>query len=440
MAPLPPIVEYLFTPRTTYPSDRTISDLGLSSLELDLGVSHHSKRSASEAQEHTMPVIAARDLPATTAGVQPRDATTTYSPGSGAMSPESFHNAGILALFAIIGASMVVASLWFFFWARNGGFHFQRHDWDDYKSTVLRRKGPDGKTLSNATKSTKLGGGTIAGTQYYQKQKSLARSVVGHDEKGRKGIRAKRGWAKTHSVLYSDDYMTDSFGTATVSDEMTEVRSEPDHGHHSKRHRDRDVQQYKKEKVARVGGLNRVADSSHFDSSNTDRSEVMTESSEQPILSKEVSKQKEKERAERKARAEATRMERRWKKEAEEAAAALARESIRAVPPPPSAVMQKQRRESHSASPKKPRQSRDFSQAPTVVSEGRSVGYTETNAGSRTPSYYENYRPRPTESPRYSSDPINRSRQSSPRKKTTRREGAGGGGYRRGAGQDSELD
>ena len=82
---------------------------------------------------------------------------------------------------------MVLASIWFFFWAKNGGFHFQEGDWSDYKSTVLRRKGPDGRTLSNATKSTKLGGSTIAGTQHYKWAKQAARSVVSKDEKGAEG-------------------------------------------------------------------------------------------------------------------------------------------------------------------------------------------------------------------------------------------------------------
>lgn len=371
------------------------------------------------------------------------EATTAPKHGLGATPPEKINNAGFFALFAILGVALVGVSLWFFFWAKNGGFHFQEGDWDDYKSTVLRRKGPDGKTLSNATKSTKLGGGTIAGSQHYAWQKQAARSVVGRDEKGRKGILAKRGWAGTHSVLYSDDYMTESFATQTVSDEMTELRPdnvdlEQGHGH-SKRYRDRDVHQYKKEKPARVGGLNRVADadSSHYDYTNSNRSDIMSEtvistSSDQPILPKKDNRQREQERAERKAREEAARMERRWRREAEAAAAALAQESTAtrkksAAPTKPSPSKQRERREaSRSTSPKK----RDFSYTNGPESETLSTAYTQSTAPSqRTASYYDSYRPKAESS---------RPRQSSPRKKqgapTTR-----SGGYRRG-GTDSDLE
>ncbi len=112
----------------------------------------------------------------------------------------------------------MLASIWFFFWAKNGGFVFRQGDWDDYKSTVLRRKGPNGTTLSNATKSTKLGNDSVEG-----------------------------------------DY---------DQDEMV-------HGHSNRR--DRDVRAYRHEKPARVGGLNRQPDGTHYDHTNTDRSELMTE-------------------------------------------------------------------------------------------------------------------------------------------------------------------
>ena len=418
-----------------------IAGLYESSLELD-------KRSTPRPLQHASPIEAVRTLV--------RRSTSTYVPGAGTKPPTAFNNNFFIALFAIIGAAMVIAALWFFFWAKNGGFHYQEGDWDDYKSTVLRRKGPDGKTLSNATKSTKLGYGasTIAGTQHFKWQKQAAKSVVGKDEKGRKGVLAKRGWAKTHSILYSDDYMTESFGTETVSD-MTEMRTEPDTNHgHSKRYRDRDVQQYKKEKVARVGGLNRMADGSHFGTTIAG-SETMSDASSQPMLPKERNKEKEKERAERKAREEAARMERRWKKEAEEAAALIARENAASRPPPPpahttpkksaapsskpSVQKQRERRDSRSASPKK----RDFSYqtgAPSEVLSTAYTGYTGESgtSGTRTASYYDEYRPRASENPRYSSEQHGggRSRQSSPKKGAGRK--GRDGGYRRGA--DSDLD
>lgn len=397
-----------------------IADIYTSSLELDTRSLHPLHQLVARADE----------------------VTTTSKHGLGSTPPEKINNAGFFALFAILGVALVGVSLWFFFWAKNGGFHFEEGDWDDYKSTVLRRKGPDGKTLSNATKSTKLGGSTIAGTQRYAWQKNAAKSVVGRDEKGRKGILAKRGWAGTHSVLYSDDYMTESFATETVSDEMTELRPdnvdlEQGHGH-SKRYRDRDVQQYKKEKPARVGGLNRVADSSRYDSERSDlmSETVLSTASDQPILPKKDSRQREQERAERKAREEAARMERRWRREAEAAAAALAHESTATRGPPakksaaptkPSPSKQRERREaSRSASPKK----RDFSYTNGPESETLSTAYTESTAPSqRTASYYESYRPNAQQ---------HRPRQSSPRKKQGAPT-ARSGGYRRG-GNDSDLD
>lgn len=388
-------------------------------------------------------------------------ASPTLNPGQGSTPPEDFHNAGILALFAIIGCAMVLASIWFFFWAKNGGFHYRKGDWDEYKSTVLRRKGPDGRTLSNATKSTKLGDGTIAGTQRYAWQKHLARSAIGRDEKGRKGIRAKRGWGGTHSVTYSDDALTATRGTRTVvTDEMTELRSEPgdlaphNHNneptHHSKRYRDRDVTAYKKEKPARVGGLNRVADGSAFDSSvvsASERSDLLSESSEQPILSRQqrntsaaqpqpsskrdstrrphrsempggyhptaghettddesdaAHPRGDRARAERRAREEAKKMERRWKAEASAAAEALARENVRGVPAA---------------------RARGYERAAT----GDGVEGSEVGSGpagrSVSGSYYDSYRPSPQQQ---------REVKSAGKKKS-------GGGYRRG-GMDSDFE
>lgn len=69
----------------------------------------------------------------------------------GVLDPHDINNVGFFVLFALIGVGFVVTGIWFFFWARNGGFHFRQTDWDDYKSTVLRRKGPNDTLLSAAT-------------------------------------------------------------------------------------------------------------------------------------------------------------------------------------------------------------------------------------------------------------------------------------------------
>ncbi|KAF7515367.1 hypothetical protein G7054_g14610 [Neopestalotiopsis clavispora] len=87
--------------------------------------------------------------------------STDVDPSRGVIDPHNINNNAMFALFALIGVAFVVVGIWFFFWAKNGGFYFQENDWDDYKSTVLRRTGPNGTILSNATKSTKLGGGSI---------------------------------------------------------------------------------------------------------------------------------------------------------------------------------------------------------------------------------------------------------------------------------------
>ncbi|KAI9846431.1 MAG: hypothetical protein M1837_004022 [Sclerophora amabilis] len=173
-----------------------------------------------------------------------RDAAPTKDSswkGAGTIDPMSVNNKGMLALFGLVFGGLIVTAIWFFFWARNGGFVFREGDWEEYKSTVLRRKGKDGKTLSNATKTTDLGGDSVAG-EYDQVD-------LVHDRMGR----------------------------------------------------DNDVREYRHEKPARVGGLNRKADGSSWDHANTDRSEVMTE---KPPPSKkkhffERSKKQEKKKAKR---------------------------------------------------------------------------------------------------------------------------------------------
>ncbi|KAL1986164.1 hypothetical protein VTN96DRAFT_6816 [Rasamsonia emersonii] len=168
--------------------------------------------------------------------------TTTPHPGKGSIPPNDINMAGLMALFAIIGASFVLAAIWFFFWAKNGGFVWRKGDWEEYKSTVLRRKGPDGRTLSNATKSTKLGGGSIV----------------------------HRG--------YSDDGYTVTDMTETVDETATTVTEEKPKRKKKfketakqkilRRRReekwegevDEDVRAYRHEKPARVGGINREPD------------------------------------------------------------------------------------------------------------------------------------------------------------------------------------
>ncbi|KAF2843253.1 hypothetical protein M501DRAFT_1005868 [Patellaria atrata CBS 101060] len=223
-------------------------------------------------------------------------------PGGGAKSPTSFNNQVFFALFAIIGAGMVLTSLWFFFWAKNGGFKFKEGDWDDYKSTVLRRKGPDGKTLSNATKSTKLGGGSVVHGGSYQPTEGYTDTSGYTDKDEMRDVEAGHGIR----------------GGGTRRDRRRE------------RERDPELREYRHERPAKVGGMNREADGSHFDYTNTEPSEVNTDLSQQPLTSSGRDRKREKqereerrqqEKLERKAAAEAAK---RSKAEAKAAAKAIA--------------------------------------------------------------------------------------------------------------------
>ncbi|MCJ1289768.1 hypothetical protein MMC34_001301 [Xylographa carneopallida] len=156
-------------------------------------------------------------------------AALQYTPGSGTVAATSINNNAVLALFGLLSASLVIASIWFFFWAKNGGFKFRKGDWNDYKSTVLRRKGPNGTTLSGATKTTELGGGSIVASLDQDDSISMRE----------KGPRAKKG-------------------------------------RKNKNKHDNDVRAYRHEKPARVGGLNRAADGSYHDYTTTDPSEIST--------------------------------------------------------------------------------------------------------------------------------------------------------------------
>ncbi|OCK85592.1 hypothetical protein K432DRAFT_286464, partial [Lepidopterella palustris CBS 459.81] len=166
---------------------------------------------------------------------------------SGAIPPNEFNNKGIQFLFALIGICMVIGSIWFFFWAKNGGCVWRKTDWEDYKTTVLRRKGPNGTTLSGATASTKLGGGSVVHGGSY---------------------------GNTESV--SEGY-TDETATSADTTEMQEVEAghgrgfglrggDGRHGHRNESSKvtDPELRDYRHEKAARVGGLNRQHDGNYF--------------------------------------------------------------------------------------------------------------------------------------------------------------------------------
>ena len=172
-----------------------------------------------------------------------KPAITKYNPGSGAVDPHHIDNRGFFALFALIGVGLVLGGIWFFFWAKNGGFVFRKGDWEDYKSTVLRRKGPNGTTLSGATKTTRLGGGSVvAGGGQDADEKNFKRGAqAGRKKKGPRG---------------------------------------------NKNNDDSDMRAYRQEKPARVGGLNRESDgifNQDFAYSDTTYSDTVSQGQYVPI-------------------------------------------------------------------------------------------------------------------------------------------------------------
>jgi len=221
-----------------------------------------------------------------------RRAASRVNPSEGSKRPDSFNNLGFQVLFALIGIGMTVTALWFFFWAKNGGFKWRKNDWEDYKSTVLRRKGPDGKTLSNATKSTKLGGGSVVHGGSYG-----AESSVGY---------------------------TDETGTSADLSEMREVEEGKSRRHfgirgghakdksksrrheHGNDYKDPDLREYRDERPARVGGLNRQADGTYTDYSATEPSELNSNVSGLPLIKdkkKQTPKDKKQEAKDKERRA-----------------------------------------------------------------------------------------------------------------------------------------
>uniref|UniRef100_L2FL85 Endosomal spry domain-containing protein n=1 Tax=Colletotrichum fructicola (strain Nara gc5) TaxID=1213859 RepID=L2FL85_COLFN len=172
-----------------------------------------------------------------------RDGTPAKEdPKSGVTSPGDINNTAIFVLFGLIGAAFVVTGIWFFFWAKNGGFYFKEDDWDDYKSTVLRRKGPNGTILSNATKSTKLGGGSVY-KDYDDNQTSISGTTLSGITAG-----ASEGEAEKRSRRNNDE-------ASVLIDEEAEREA--------KQH----LRSYRHERPARVGGMNKESESSEWDGS-----------------------------------------------------------------------------------------------------------------------------------------------------------------------------
>ncbi|PLB40263.1 uncharacterized protein BDW47DRAFT_93702 [Aspergillus candidus] len=145
--------------------------------------------------------------------------------------------------------TFVLAAIWFFFWAKNGGFVWRKGDWEDYKSTVLRRKGPDGRTLSNATKSTRLGGGSVVGRGYTDDGYTVTDSAPGYTD-------------TATTVTEKEPKRKRRFREA-AKQKLLRRRPDDDHWEGSV---DEDVRAYRQEKAARIGGINRDPDGTYHGS------------------------------------------------------------------------------------------------------------------------------------------------------------------------------
>ncbi|KAH0843869.1 hypothetical protein AYO21_09892 [Fonsecaea monophora] len=191
-----------------------------------------------------------------------RDAQHTKdpNPGAGSVDPNDINMKGIQALFAIIGASFVILAIWFFFWAKNGGFKWQKGDWDEYKSTVLRRKGPNGTTLSNATKSTKLGGGSVVGDGYSDKDTATIPDTM------------TEAMTETMTELSSEAPIIKEKQSRKQKETAKERKLREAKEARWEGGQDYDVRAYRHEKAARVGGLNRDSDALFYGTDYTETS------------------------------------------------------------------------------------------------------------------------------------------------------------------------
>ncbi|KAI1112627.1 hypothetical protein F5Y14DRAFT_254568 [Nemania sp. NC0429] len=212
-------------------------------------------------------------------------------PTIGVTDPSSINNTFIFILFGLIGVAFVITGIWFFFWAKNGGFHFKDDDWEEYKSTVLRRRGPNGTLLSGATPSTDLGGGSV----YKDVYDDGATEYTG-------GLTQMTG----ETADTSDTVSTLTGITAGASDiagreRRRRAREKKEREHEKKRDRrhrrkvgedgalvdeeaeadaKRNLRAYRGERAARVGGLNKEAEGSEWDGSTNPEMSTVSGGSE----------------------------------------------------------------------------------------------------------------------------------------------------------------
>jgi hypothetical protein len=204
------------------------------------------------------------------------------TPTNGIIPPQNINNNAIFALFGLIGVAFVVVGIWFFFWAKNGGFVFKENDWDDYKTTVLRRRGPNGTLLSGATESTRLGGGSVykdvddgsteaTPTVITSVTDSTAMSGItagvsdiGAREKRRKKKEQRereKERRREEKAREKEEYRRRKAGKRKVGEDGLLVDEEAEAEAKAQ------LRNYRHEKPARVGGLNKASEASEWDGS-----------------------------------------------------------------------------------------------------------------------------------------------------------------------------
>ncbi|KKA30947.1 hypothetical protein TD95_004971 [Thielaviopsis punctulata] len=224
-------------------------------------------RSADELNPYG-PLLASREM-----RIREADSNlANYNPEDGVIDPKHINQVAMFVLFGFIGAAFVVGGIWFFFWAKNGGFTYHENDWDDYVSTVLRRKGPNGTILSNVTKSTKLGGGSVYHDYEYANRHDderteitdgtgLSGSTISGITAGASDLAAraerKRKIERRKREKKAAKNKKRSGGTGEENSLIEEIEAEAD-AH---------LREYRAERPARVGGLNREADGSEWEGS-----------------------------------------------------------------------------------------------------------------------------------------------------------------------------
>ena len=205
---------------------------------------------------------------------EPQTGGEDYEPGAGVINPHNINNTVFFIFFGIISAAFVVAGIWFFFWAKNGGFQFKEGDWEEYKSTVLRRRGPNGTIISGATAPTDLGGGSV----YKDVVDEDGRTVI-TESTGLSGITAgvsdisarERRRALREKKIKQMQEEHRQRKKEKKEKKKKESRHVDEHGvvvdAEAEKQAEDELRKYRHERPARVGGLNKESEGSQWDGS-----------------------------------------------------------------------------------------------------------------------------------------------------------------------------